>query len=100
MDLLFARYADPFSFINGMILSGRFDEFVTSFMKTINAEKEEETSWQFFLHKVLDGSYSDFREKMRIRNDHQTMSARTVETTIKDSMKILKKLNPEKGGDA
>ena len=100
MDLLFKRYADPFSFINGMILTGRFDEFVSSFMQTINDEKEEETKWQFFLHKVLEGSYEDFKNRLKIRTEHQNMSERTIETTVKHSMNILQNFNPEKGGEA
>ena len=100
MDLLFKRYADPFSFINGMILTGRFDEFVSSFMKTINDETEEDTQWQFFLHKVLEGSYEDFKNRIKIRTEHQNMSERTIETTVKHSMNILQNFNPEKGGEA
>lgn len=100
MDRLFVRYADPFSFINGTIRTGRFEWFVMSFMKTTNEEKEEDTSWQYFLHKVFDGSYSDFKEQMKVRTNNQNMSERTIETTINESMNILKKLSPEKGGEA
>ena len=100
MDLLFVRYADPFSFINGMIRTGRLDSFVSSFMQKVREEKEEETSWQFYLHKVLDGSYTEFRERMKVKNNLRSMSGRTIETTINDSMNILKKLTPEKGGEA
>lgn len=100
MDLLFVRYADPFSFINGMIRAGRLDSFVSSFMQKVREEKEEETSWQFYLHKVLDGSYTEFRERLKVRSNLQSMSGRTIETTINDSMNILKKLTPEKGGEA
>lgn len=99
MDLLFVRYADPFSFINGMIRTGRFDEFVLSFMKTVREEKEEETSWQYYLHRVLEGSYADFRNRMKNRNEHKQMSERTIETTIIESMNILSKISPEKGGE-
>ena len=100
MDQLFVRYADPFSFINGMIRTGRFEEFVLSFIKTINEEKEDETQWQFFLHKVFDGSFADFKNGLKVRTDNQNLSTRTIETTINDSMKILQKLSPEKGGEA
>lgn len=100
MDRLFVRYADPFSFINGMIRTGRFDWFVTSFMRTTNEEKEEETSWQYFLHKVFDGSYSDFRNRLKVRKDNQNLSERTIETTIIESMNILQKISAEKGGEA
>jgi hypothetical protein len=100
MDRLFERYADPFSFINGMILAGRFDEFVSSFTRTVYEEKEEETQWQFFLHKVLEGSFEDFKKGLKVQTDNQNMSAWTFETTIKQSMNILQKLSPEKGGEA
>ena len=99
MDRLFVRYADPFSFINGMIRTGRFDEFVKSFMRTVQEEKEEDTKWQYFLHKVFDGSFAEFKERLKIRGDHQHMSERTIGTTINSSMNILKKLSPEKGGE-
>lgn len=100
MDRLFVRYADPFSFINGMILAGRFDEFVSSFTRTVNEEKEDEAQWQFFLHKVFEGSFDDFKNGMKVRTDNQNMSTRAFETTINQSMKILQKLSPEKGGEA
>lgn len=99
MDLLYHRYASPFSFIDGMIQTGRFCEFVESFLDTVHKEKEEETSWQYFLHKVFSGSYSDFREGLENDTNNQNMSERTIETTIKHSMNILKNFNPEKGGD-
>lgn len=99
MDRLFARYADPFSFINGMLRTGRFEEFVASFTETVQAEQEEEKGWQFFLHRVMEGSYADFRERLNVQNEHKNMSARAFETTINDSMRILEKLST-KGGEA
>ena len=42
MDLLFQRYASPFLFVDGMIQTGRFAEFVIEFIKTTNQEKEIE----------------------------------------------------------
>lgn len=99
MDRLFARYADPFSFMNGMIRTGRFEEFVLSFTETTQAEQEEEKGWQFFLHRVMEGSYADFRERLKMQSEHKNMSARTFETTINDSMQILEKLST-KGGEA
>lgn len=95
MDQLFKRYADPFSFINGYILTGRFSEFVHSFMKNINEEKEEQTSWEFYLHKVLEGTYKDFLEGMKNDNENQNMSKEKIETTVKNSMNILQNFKLE-----
>lgn len=107
MDLLFKRYADPFSFINGMILAGRFCAFVDDFIQTINREiedqnkeKEMQWHWELWLHRILDQSFSDYLDGIKTTQDNQQMSARTVETTINESMKILQKLSPEKGGEA
>ena len=96
MDLLFKRYASPFSFIDGMIQTGRFSEFVDSFMTAVQKDREEETRWQFFLHKVFEGSYSDFKEELKNNSENANMSARTIETTLNHSMNILNNFNPEK----
>ena len=98
MDLLYQRYASPFSFIDGMIQTGRFCEFVESFWQTVHKEKDEETSWQYFLHKVFEGSYADFKNELKTNSDHKNMTEQTIETTIKESMNILNKFNPEKEG--
>ena len=99
MDLLYQRYASPFSFIDGMIQTGRFREFVETFWQTVHKEKDEETSWQYFLHKVFSGSYADFKAELKNDNDHRNMSEQAIETTIKESMNILKNFNPERGGE-
>ena len=99
MDQLYQRYADPFPFMDGMIQTGLFCEFVETFIKTISEEKEERHQWEFFLHKVWEGTFSDFKESLEINKQNQAMSEQTMETTIKDSMNILKNFNPETGGE-
>jgi hypothetical protein len=100
MDLLFKRYADPIPFVDGMIRTGRFHEFVISFMKTVNREKEDQLDWEFFLHKVWEGSFRDFKEDIETNKQNQAMSDQAMETTIKESMKILKNFNPNEGGES
>ena len=100
MDRLFARYADPFSFISGMIRTGRFREFVESMWNTDAKERNDREIWEFFLHRVFNKSFDDFKEELRINAMNSNMSERTIETTIKHSMNILQNFNPEKGGEA
>ena len=95
MDLLSKRYANPCFFMNGMIQSGRFCEFVVEFAKTINKEQEEERNWDFFLHKVWEGTYQDFCADVENNKKNLTMTKRTIETTVQNSMNILNKFNPE-----
>ena len=95
MDLLFQRYASPFLFINGMIQTGRFSDFVDSFVETTNKEKDEEAMWEVYLHKVFDKSYAEFKEQIQVDRDNASMSDSDIETTIKNSMNILGNFNPE-----
>lgn len=98
MDLLSKRYADPCFFLNGMIQTGRLPEFVDNLIDRANKEEEDRVNWDFFLHKVFEGSYSDFVEELKNNKENQNLSADDIETTVQYSMDILNRFNPEKGG--
>lgn len=99
MDLLSKRYANPCFFMDGMIQTGRFCEFVTEFVNTNNQEMEEKADWEFFLHKVWEGTFEEFRNANKINIANQEMSAQEIETTVKNSLDILKNFNPNTGGE-
>ena len=90
MDLLFKRYADPFSLLSGYIQTSRFCEFIETFCE----QKIEDDRWEYFLHKVWDKSYSEFREALQVTQDLQGMSDEDMEATVKKSMDILGNFNP------
>lgn len=94
MDMLYQRYSCPFSFVEEMIKSGRFQEFVVEFANTITKEKEEKRNWEFFLHKVWDGTYQDFLSDVENNKKNLTMTKRTIETTINHSLNLLNNFNP------
>ena len=91
MDLLFKRYADPFSLVDGYIQTGRFCEFIGAFI----AQQNEDDRWEFFLHKVWDKTYKDFCETLQTSQDLQSMSNATIEATVKKSMDILGNFHPD-----
>lgn len=99
MDLLARRYASPCFLLNGVIQTGRLSEFVDELAMIRNEEENEQKSWEFFLHKVSEGSYADFREEMEINEKHKAMSEQTIETTVQHSLDILNGFDPEKGGE-
>ena len=99
MDLLFKRYASPFLFMDGMIRTGRFDEFVDEFISTINAENEETTNWDFYLHKVQEGSFKDFIDELENNKQNQNMSEETIESTVQKSLSILNNFTPTERGE-
>ena len=84
--------------MNGMILTGRFSEFVTDFVKATNEEKEQQHNWEFFLHRVWDKTFETFKKEIEEQKQVQNMSERTIETTIQHSMNILNNFNPDREG--
>ena len=97
MDLLFKRYASPFLFLDGMIQTGRFSEFVSEFVSTVNEEKDDQLSWEYFLHKVQNGSFKDFKEELENDEKNKNITAATIEETVQNSLNILNNFNPERG---
>ena len=91
MDLLFKRYADPFSLLNGYIQTSRFCEFIN----VLCEQKIEEDRWEMYLHKVWDKSFAEFKESLEVTQAQMRMSEFDVETTVKKSMDILGNFNPE-----
>lgn len=87
MDMLFSKYACPFLFINTLIAGSRFSEFIDEFLK-IN---DEEKTWSFYLHKVFDKSYLDFKESLK------PQSKENLETTVKNSFEMLNNFKIEGG---
>lgn len=95
MDLLFKRYADPFSFIDQMILCGRFSEFVSEFIRIKNKETEEDSVWQYYLHyPFLEMSFAEFRKRIGIDKTDQP-SKSDLETTVRNSKQILDGFVPD-----
>lgn len=91
MDLLFKRYADPFTLMDGYIRTSRFCDFLHAVVK----QQEEDDRWDYFKHKVWGKSYEEFCESVQTAQDLQGMSEDDIETTIKKSMDILGNFNPD-----
>jgi len=92
MDLLFKRYASPFSFIDSLIFNGRFSEGVSEIYGFLNEDKE----WEFFLHKVFDKSFEEFKETVLAQP--QKMTSDDFEATVNNSKSMLRGFNPNKSG--
>lgn len=88
MDLLFHRYASPFLLLDQLIPTGDLSDFIS----TIWEIREEEMQWQYFLSKVFDKSFEDFKETMK---PQPGMTQKEIETTIKDSMSMMNTFIPE-----
>ena len=92
MDLLFKRYASPFVLLDNLIATASLSNFIDDFFKFIGEEKQEETKWQFFLHKVFDKSWKDFCEEITSVDKAEKVD---VGATIKKSHDMLNNFTPE-----
>ena len=92
MDLLFTRYASPFVLLDNLIANASLSTFIDDFFKFIGEEKQEETKWQFFLHKVFDKSWKEFCEEIDSTNKAEKID---LGATIKKSYDMLNNFTPE-----
>lgn len=94
MDLLFKKYASPFSLLDSMIYSCRFAEFVHEFVAMHNEETKAKTSWEFYLHKVSGMTYEEFMNQCYGSKEQEaTVSDENLKATVNESKNILKGFN-------
>lgn len=97
MDLLFSRYASPFSLLDQMIQCESLSDYI-SFVWEI---KQKDDEWAFYLNKECsDMSFEQFRANLKQTAMNQQIDKQTIETAISDSMDMLNNFVPdERGGD-
>lgn len=91
-DLLFQKYASPFSLIDELISNGDFTEWINEF---IDAENDRKIM-DIWLHKVFDKSFAEFKQSI-LEND-EAVSDEQIETTVSNSRAILNNFIPENRG--
>ena len=53
--------------------------------------------WEFFLHKVFNGSFAEFKEGMKNDKMNKGMARDTMQAIVNESASILNNFNPERG---
>ena len=85
--MLFSEYASPFLLVDQFIGVRMFSEFVTEII-TIRNDKE---LWQFFLNKVENQSFNEWKASLPGNEPDDE----EIETTITKSFNLLNTFNPE-----
>lgn len=95
MDLLHKRYASPFPFLDSLIDTGQFACFVVFLLNKVEEEKSDSMMWSFFLHKVYDKSFAEFKEELSAGTEKAgVMDEAKKEEIIARSEDILKGFCP------
>ncbi|MFA9375595.1 MAG: hypothetical protein ACERKZ_02460 [Lachnotalea sp.] len=96
MDLVYKKYASPFSLLDNLIVNEQFNEWVEHFSNKSAKEKDDKMLWEFFLHKVHDKSFTDWKAEMKGESspEHGAMEEAEKEKIIADSRSILNGFSP------
>lgn len=97
MDLLFKRYANPFTLLEQMILADRFGEFVSEFLNIHNSETENDTLWEMYLHHpFLDKTFDEFKNQCGIKKaSNQPANIEATIDVVKNSIDVLSGFEPD-----
>lgn len=83
-----------------MIDSGRLLEFIHEVFKIRKEEIEDKQLWEIWLHKVMEGSYAQFRESALndMNNDNAAPTHDDLIRIASDSASMLMNFCPDGGG--
>lgn len=100
MDLLHQRYASPFSLLDYLICTKQFSEWVEQFLNKVNKEKNDRKLWEFYLHKVHDKSFDDWKKSLEVKpgKNDDVMDEAEKQKIVEKSTSILNGFQPTKGG--
>ena len=77
--------------IGGMIRTHRFADFVMELLKIYSDEREDQTLWEFWLHKVYDMTFEDFMNSVQTNKApiNKPSSRAEMEQTVRHSFEML-----------
>lgn len=96
MDLLFKRYASPFSYMQTLIDNGMLAEGILNTVKNENEGK----MWEMYLHSnpyiAPQYTFNEWKDEAFAENaSKKPLSKAELKTAIEDSENILNQLNRE-----
>lgn len=95
MDLLFTRYASPFSLLDQMLDNGSFSEYIDYMFDAYTEEKD----WEFYINKDIDMSFTDFRDSLKVQAVQRQTPEADLETAVIESRDLLSSFTPHKEGE-
>lgn len=99
LDILYQRYGNPVSLLNGMLATRRFCGFVETFVELYKNDQLEKTRWEYWLHRVFDQSYQDYVQSLGMNQAPAAPTRKEQIKAVQQSMKILDGLCPAKVGE-
>lgn len=96
---MYQRYSNPLELMDVMIDSGRLFEFICEMFSIRREEIEEKQMWEYWLHKVWEGSYAQFRESALNDNSNAAPTHDELKRIASESANMLVNFCPGGGGE-
>lgn len=81
-----------------MLSTGRFREFISAIVMIRNEEVEDQTLWEYWLHKDFERTFQEFREAMSAGPSGET-SEEDLREIVRQSQEILAGVLPKDVGN-
>ena len=76
--------------LDKMIQARRLTEFIQEFVKIRNRELEDQTRWEFWLHRVFDMTFKEFISKTEQATEtEEVLPDDVLQATVLESMGII-----------
>ena len=76
--------------LDKMIQARRLTEFIREFVKIRNQELEDQTRWEFWLHRVFDMTFKEFLSKTeQAEETEEVLPDEVLQATVLESMGII-----------
>lgn len=92
--MLYQRYSNPMMLLDQMLQVGQFNEFIIEFIRIRNEERDEQTAWEFYLHRVFDKSFNEFMAETATTPEPEVTES-NIEATVKHSYEMMENFHPE-----
>lgn len=83
--------------LDQMILTGRLEEFVNELVKIHNEEKEDQSLWEIWLHRIFDKNYAEFKNSISGNKNTAAPTPEDIKSIAMDSRSILAGFVPNEG---
>lgn len=77
-----------------MISTGSASAFIDDLFKIINKEDEEKIQWEFFLHKVFNETWGDFKSRLTTAENEPENDVDLGEVFVKN-MNMINNFKPD-----
>ena len=98
---MYQRYSNPLELLDLMIQTGRLEEFLREMFRIRNEDKEDEMTWEYWLHRVWGMDWKDYYAS---RNDKSSTTEAAppqeeLKETVNYSAQMLMGFCPDSGGE-